>query len=412
MPAFDYIALDNGKEKKGVIEADTPRHARQLLRDKSLLPIDINEVKKGLEKSSSGSGLSREISFGRQRMRAMDLALFTRQIATLLRAGIPLDEALAAVAEQTERSSVKSIIMGVRSKVLEGFSLADAFSEFPKAFPDIYRSTVAAGEHAGQLDNVLERLADFTENRQALKQKVSNALIYPVILILACLGIIIVMMNYVVPKIVGIYQNGSFELPALTKAIIAISEFTTQYIWVILILIAVIFFGFRYLVSRSHAFRFSWHSFLLKIPIVKYLQRALNTARFTRTMSIMASSGVPILESLRLSGEVVTNLPMQEAIGDAAVKVREGASIGHSLAQSKLFPPMTMHLIKSGETSGELEEMLERAATNQERELEANISSSLAILQPLMILIMAGIVVTIVLAVLMPIFNLNDLASR
>ena len=410
MPAFDYLALDNsnnGKEKKGVIEADTPRHARQLLRERSLLPVELNEVEASKTKSN------REISFsslGAKRMRALDLSLFTRQLATLLRAGIPLDEALGAVAEQTERASVKSIIMGVRSKVLEGYTLANAFNEFPKAFPDIYRSTVAAGEHAGQLDGVLERLADFTENRQALKQKVSNALIYPIILVFACLGIIIVMMNFVVPKIVRIYQDGDFELPMLTNIIIAISDFTTQYIWVIVFVIFVSVIGFRYLL-KDRGFRYKWHSFLLKVPVVRYLQRSINTARFTRTMSIMASSGVPILESLRLSGEVVTNLPMQDAISEASIKVREGASIGNSLAQSKLFPPMTMHLIKSGETSGELEDMLERAATNQERELDNNISSSLAVLQPLMILIMAGIVVTIVLAVLMPIFNLNDIAS-
>lgn len=410
MPAFDYLALDNdnnGKEKKGVIEADTPRHARQLLRERGLLPVELNEVE--ANKTSS----NREISFsnlGGKRMRALDLSLFTRQLATLLRAGIPLDEALGAVAEQTERASVKSIIMGVRSKVLEGYTLANAFNEFPKAFPDIYRSTVAAGEHAGQLDGVLERLADFTENRQVLKQKVSNALIYPIILVFACLGIIIVMMNFVVPKIVRIYQDGDFELPTLTNIIIAISDFTTQYIWAILIAIVAIVIGFRYLL-KDRNFRYKWHSFLLKVPVVRYLQRSINTARFTRTMSIMASSGVPILESLRLSGEVVTNLPMQDAINEASIKVREGASIGNSLAQSKLFPPMTMHLIKSGETSGELEDMLERAATNQERELDNNISSSLAVLQPLMILVMAGIVVTIVLAVLMPIFNLNDIAA-
>jgi len=410
MPAFDYLALDNannGKEKRGVIEADTPRHARQLLRERKLLPVELDEVENN-KKSSN-----KEISFsnlGGKRMRALDLSLFTRQLATLLRSGIPLDEALGAVAEQTERATVKSIIMGVRSKVLEGYTLANAFNEFPKAFPDIYRSTVAAGEHAGQLDGVLERLADFTENRQALKQKVSNALIYPVILVFACFGIIIVMMNFVVPKIVRIYQDGDFDLPTLTNVVIAISDFTTQYIWAILFIIIAGLFGFKYLL-KDRDFRYKWHKFLLKMPVIKYLQRSINTARFTRTMSIMASSGVPILESLRLSGEVVTNLPMQDAINEASVKVREGASIGNSLAQSKLFPPMTMHLIKSGEASGQLEDMLDRAATVQERELENNISSSLAVLQPLMILVMAGIVVTIVLAILMPIFNLNDIAG-
>jgi len=407
MPAFNYLALDNGREKKGVIEADTPRHARQLLRAKNLLPVELNEIESNKSKNKS------ELSFSRssgKRMRPLDLSLFTRQLATLLKSGIPLDESLGAVAEQTERASVKSIIMGVRSKVLEGYTLANAFNEFPKAFPDIYRSTVAAGEHAGQLDGVLERLADFTESRQVLKQKVSNALIYPTILVVACLGIIIVMMNFVVPKIVRIYEDGNFDLPALTNGVIAISDFTTEYIWLILGVLFAAFIGFKYLL-RNRDTRYKWHQFLLKVPVIRYLQRSINTARFTRTMSIMASSGVPILESLRLSGEVVTNLPMQDAINEASLKVREGASIGNSLAQSKLFPPMTMHLIKSGEASGELEDMLGRAATNQERELDNNISSSLAVLQPLMILIMAGIVVTIVLAILLPIFNLNDIAG-
>lgn len=407
MPAFDYLALEvNGREKRGTIEADTARQARQLLREKDLMPVDVDAV---ADKSETNS--LNNLTFSNQRMRAIDLTLFTRQIATLLRSGIPLDESLAAVAEQTERKPVKSIIMGVRSKVLEGYTLAQAFSEFPRAFPDIYLATVAAGEHAGQLDNVLERLADFTENRQVLKQKISNALIYPIILIMACLGIIIVMMNFVVPKIVKIYADGNFDLPALTTGVIAISEFTTQYIWFILIGILVAYITFR-MMLRQEDFKRSWHNFLLSIPLIGYLIRGLNTARFTRTMSIMGSSGVTILESLNLSSMVVNNVPMKEAVDEAAVKVREGSSIGHSLAQSKLFPPMTVHLIKSGEVSGELEQMLERAAINQERELENTISSLLAIMQPVMILIMAGIVVTIVLAIMMPIFNLNEFVGK
>ena len=404
MPAFDYLAIENnGRERRGTIEADTARQARQLLRERDLMPVDIDEISSANSESSSLNN----IKFSQKSMRAIDLTLFTRQIATLLRSGIPLDESLGAVAEQTERAGVKSIIMGVRSKVLEGYTLAQAFSEFPKAFPDIYLATVTAGEHAGQLDNVLERLADFTESRQILKQKITNALIYPVILILACVSIIIVMMNFVVPKIVKIYTDGNFDLPPLTNAVIAISEFTTQYIWLIIGGIVLLFIAFR-LMMRRDEFKRSWHNFLLRIPLIGYLIRGLNTARFTRTMSIMGSSGVTILESLNLSGLVVNNLPMRDAIDEAAAKVREGASIGHSLAQSKLFPPMTVHLIKSGEASGELEQMLERAAQNQERELENTISSLLAIMQPMMILIMAGIVVTIVLAIMMPIFNLNE----
>lgn len=404
MSAYDYLAIENnGRERRGTIEADTARHARQLLRERDLLPVDVDEVS---SQKTDNSSLN-NISFSNQRMRAVDLTLFTRQMATLLRAGIPLDETLAAVAEQTERSAVQSIIMGVRSKVLEGFTLAQAFGTFPKAFPDIYLSTVAAGEHAGQLDNVLERLADFTENRQILKQKVSNALIYPVILVIACVSIIIVMMNFVVPKIVKIYVDGDFELPGLTSAVIAMSDFTTKYIWLILSAIVIAYVIFKILLRQTE-FKRSWHNFLLKIPLIGYLIRGINTARFTRTMSIMGSSGVTILESLKLSASVVNNLPMREAVDEVSVKVREGASIGHSLASSKLFPPMTVHLIKSGESSGKMEEMLERAAVNQERELENTISSLLAIMQPLMILIMAGIVVTIVLAIMMPIFNLNQ----
>lgn len=404
MSAYDYLAIENnGRERRGTIEADTARHARQLLRERDLLPVDVDEVS---AQKTDNSSLN-NISFSKQRMRAVDLTLFTRQMATLLRAGIPLDETLAAVAEQTERSAVQSIIMGVRSKVLEGFTLAQAFGTFPKAFPDIYLSTVAAGEHAGQLDNVLERLADFTENRQILKQKVSNALIYPVILVVACVSIIIVMMNFVVPKIVKIYVDGDFELPGLTSAVIAMSDFTTKYIWLILSAIVIAYIIFKILLRQTE-FKRSWHNFLLKIPLIGYLIRGINTARFTRTMSIMGSSGVTILESLKLSASVVNNLPMREAVDEVSVKVREGASIGHSLASSKLFPPMTVHLIKSGESSGKMEEMLERAAVNQERELENTISSLLAIMQPLMILIMAGIVVTIVLAIMMPIFNLNQ----
>jgi general secretion pathway protein F len=408
MGAFEYTAVDRGgRQHKGVLEGDTPRQVRQLLRDRGLLPTHVNEVMERQRRAGTTSsprlGLRRGIS-------AADLALVTRQLATLLRSGMPLEETLLAVGQQAEKPRLKSILLGVRSRVMEGHTLASGLGEFPQAFPEIYRATVAAGEQSGHLDPVLERLADYTEGRQQLRQRVSHALIYPVILVTLAIFIVSALLVYVVPKVVGVFENTGQELPGLTRALIASSDFLRDYGFVLLGLIALGLFIFSRLLRRLD-FRRRWDRFLLRLPLIGKLTRGVNTARFTRTLSILAGSGVPVLDALRISGDVVGNVPMREAIEETAVRVREGAPLGRSLGSSRLFPPMTMHLISSGEASGELENMLELAADNQEREVNGLVGALLSILEPALILFMGVIVLAIVLAILLPIFQLNQLVA-
>lgn len=402
MGAFEYVALDSaGKESKGLIEGDTAKHVRQQLRERSLLPVKVTEVAERDSRSKKSFSVRRGLSSG-------DLALLTRQLATLTQSGLPLEEALLAVSEQNENPRAKSILMGVRSRVMEGHTLADGLAEFPNAFPELYRATVSAGEQSGHLDAVLERLAEFTESRQALQQQVRNALIYPIALVVTAVGIISFMLAYVVPKVVYIFENYDQELPLLTRIMIGSSDFLRDN-WLLLIIGTVaIVIGLRKLVQKPGPKR-RYHRMLLSVPIVARLTRGINTARFTQTLSILAGSGVPILDSLRIAAQVVVNVPMRDAVQEASLRIREGAMISKSLAASKLFPPMTTHLIASGEASGRLEEMLSRAASNQEREVDGLISTLLGIMQPLLVIVMAVIVLLIVLAILLPIFELNNL---
>lgn len=403
MGAFQYVAVDpGGKEHKGVLEGDTARHVRQLLRERELLPVRVDEVESRERKQTA-----RRVAL-RRRVSALDLAILTRQLATLVRAALPLDEALQAVSQQTEKPRLKSIILGVRAKVLEGHTLAAGLDEFPQAFPPVYRATVAAGESAGQLDSVLERLADYTESRHSLSQKISQAMIYPSVLTILSLTIVVLMLIYIVPRVVGVFETTGQELPFLTRALIGLSEFLQSWWWAILIAIGALGFAIRRTLSQEGPKR-SFHRRLLRLPVIGRVVRGINTARFTRTMAILSASGVPIVESLRISAAVVGNLPMRDAIHEAGVRVREGAAIGRSLAQSGLFPPMTMHLISSGEASGELDSMLERAASHQESEMDSLLGSMLSILEPAMIIIMGTMVLLIVLAILLPIFEINQL---
>ncbi len=404
MGAFEYTAVDSsGKESRGILEGDTARHVRQVLRDRQLLPLTVTEV---AEREAS-----RQRSFTLRPTRsATDLAMVTRQLATLVQSALPLEEALLAVSEQTESPRVKSVLIGVRSKVMEGHTLAAGFGDFPKAFPEIYRATVAAGEQSGHLDAVLERLADYTEGRQVLRQKIQNAMIYPIVLTVLALLIVSGMLVYVVPKVVGVFSNTGHQLPGLTVFLIGLSDFLRSYgIFLVLAIIAAVFAARRAL--RRPGPRRWLDKLLLRTPLVAKLVRGSNTARFTRTLSILTGSGVPVLEALRISAAVVTSMPMREAVEGAAERVREGAPIGKSLAVGGYFPPICVHLISSGEASGELETMLGRAAANQEREMDGLIAALLGILEPALIVTMGVIVLIIVLAILMPIFELNQLVE-
>jgi general secretion pathway protein F len=404
MGAFEYTALDlAGRSRKGVIEGDTARHVRSLLRERQLLPVTIEEV----AAQESRRQLRAGFSFLR-RVSAADLALLTRQIATLVRAGLPLEEALLAVSQQTEKPRVQSIVLGVRAKVTEGHTLAAGLAEFPAVFPEIYRATVSAGEQSGHLDVVLERLADYTEGREETSQKIMGALLYPIVLTIMCFTIVSILLAYVVPKVVEVFESQHARLPLATRALIGVSSVLRNYgIWLLGALAVGVFVSARAL--RSPQIRRRWHLTLLKLPLVGKLVRGFNTARFTRTLSILTASAVPVLDALRIAGEVVTNLPMRDAVAEAAARVREGAPIGRSLAASHLFPPMTVHLISSGESSGELEDMLDRAAQNLERELERLIGALMGLLGPLLIVGMGLFVMGIVFAMLLPIFEINAL---
>jgi len=400
--AFEYTALDTaGRERKGILEGDTPRHIRQMLRERQLLPVAVAEIAQKEAKRQGRFSLARGVS-------AADLSLFTRQLATLVRAGLPLEESLLAVSQQTERPRVQTIVIGVRAKVMEGHTLADGFAEFPRVFPEIYRATVAAGEQAGHLDAVLERLADYTEGREEMRQKILAAMLYPIVLTIMCFGIVSGLLVFVVPKVVSVFEATKGKLPFMTVALITISDFLRDNGLYLLGGLVVASWLFRRWLRNPAALR-SFHRFQLRLPVAGKLARGFNTARFTRTFSILSGSSVPVLEALRIAGEVVTNLPMRDAVGDAAARVREGAPIGRSLSTSKLFPPMTIHLISSGESSGQLEQMLERAAISTERELDALLGAMVGLLGPLLIITMGMFVMGIVFAMLLPIFEMNQL---
>jgi len=404
MGAYEYTALDaGGKERRGVIEGDTPKHVRALLRERQLLPVTVGEVAQKEARRQKGFTLTSGAS-------AADLSLLTRQLATLVKAGLPLDEALTAVSQQTEKQRVQSILLGVRAKVMEGHTLADGFADFPRVFPEIYRATVAAGEQSGHLDRVLERLADYTENREEIRQKMVGALLYPIVLTVMCFSIVSILLVYVVPKVVDVFEANRAKLPFITQVLVNVSGFLRHNgIWLLLGLALAGVAAWRAL--KDPAVLRRWHLAQLRLPIVGRLARGFNTARFTRTLSILTGSAVPVLDALRIASEVITNLPMRDAVEAASQRVREGGAIGRSLGTSKLFPPMTIHLISSGESSGELESMLERAAQSQERELDGLLAAMVGLLGPLMIVGMGLVVMGIVFAMLLPIFEMNSLIS-
>jgi general secretion pathway protein F len=400
--AYEFVALDkSGKESRGLIEGDTPKHVRQLLRERQMYPVRVTEVAQREAKRQTTFSLRRGLSPG-------ELALITRQMASLSQSGLPLEEVLLAVSQQNDNPRTKSILRGVRSKVMEGHTLADGLTDFPQAFPELYRATVAAGEQSGHLDVVLERLADYTEARQELRQRITNAMIYPAALIVMALAIISFMLATVVPRIVNVFENTSAELPGLTRGLIATSDFLRDNWLLLLIGVGAALWGLWWLLQKDGPRR-RYHRFLLRMPIAGRLTRGINTARFTRTFSILAGSGVPVLEAMNISAEVIENLPMRDAVNEATLRVREGAGISRSLAASKLFPPMMIHLVSSGEAGGRLEEMLARSASGQEREVDGLIAALLGILQPLLIVVMGAIVMVIVLAILLPIFEINNL---
>jgi general secretion pathway protein F len=401
MPAFSYEALDAaGAPQRGVLQADTPRGARAALRERGLVPLAVEPV---AEAAPSGT-----ISPRRRALSTAQLALFARQLATLATAGLPLEESLAALSEQDAEPRTRAIVAQVRARVMEGQSLAAALAEFPDSFDAVFRASVAAGESSGRLDQALSRLADDVEARESLSRSLWMALAYPLLLTAVAIAVAGGLLVYVVPQVVGVFQNLRQELPWATRALIAIADAVRDYGLAALVALALATVGGRFALRRD-AVRAARDRWLLRLPLAGRLVRAADTARAARTLATLAASGVPVLEAMNLAAGTVRNLPMQAALKRAASRVREGGGFARALAESGHFPPVAVRLIASGEKSGRLDAMLEQAARAQQREVEGLLGALAAVLGPAVILAVGALVLFIVLAILLPIFELNQL---
>lgn len=404
MPAFRYEAVDAvGSTTKGVLNADSAKAARADLRTQGLLPITVEAIAQQMD----AAGNQRRRGFG-EHLSTIEIALFTRQLASLLEASLPLEQALTALLEQAERTYQRDLIASIRSDVIGGASLSSALASHPRDFADIYRALVASGEQIGQLSRVLSRLADYIERRNALLQKVKLAFTYPAIVTVVAFVIVIFLLTYVVPQIVSVFANTKQKLPLLTVLMLATSDFVRNYGWMVLIAVAAVMYGWR-TALKNPATKMRWHTWLLRAPLYGKFERSLNTARFASTLAITTGSGVPILKALQTSRDTLSNLAMRQQVDTAAASVREGVGLARALAHHKHFPPMLIHMIRAGEVTGELAAMLDRAASAQEQDLERRAMTIAGLLEPALILAMGVVVLLIVLAVLMPIIEINQL---
>jgi general secretion pathway protein F len=400
MPAYQFTAIDElGKQKKGVLEGDSARQIRQQLREQELIPVAVEPVeqKQSLAKNT----------WLQKKLTAYDLALMTRQLSVLIAASIPLEEAVKAVAKQSEKAHVQKVLLSIRSKVLEGYSFANALQQSGR-FPDLYIATIAAGERSGHLDLILDQLAEYTENRFAMQKKIQGAMIYPMILMLMSFVIVMGLMTYVVPDIVKTFDQNKEALPWITIALMNISDFIRAS-WQYMALTGVVGIVLLIRFLRTTAGHYTFDRLTLKLPLFGKLSRGINAARFASTLSILTQSGVPLVDALKIGAAVSNNWVIRDAVNFSAEKVTEGGNLSTQLERSGYFPPMMVQMIRSGEASGELDRMLDRASTMQDREVTTLISTLLALLEPLMLVFMAGIVLVIVMAVMLPIVNMNNI---
>jgi general secretion pathway protein F len=403
MAAYEYIALDQrGRQKKGVLEADSVRQIRQMLREQGLVPLDVDAAKE-----QSGGRTGSLLNFGR-RLGALDRVLLTRQLATLVAASLPIEEALQAISQQAEKQNVRSLVMAIRSKVLEGHSLASSLADYPGSFSHLYRSTIAAGEQSGFLDRVLENLATYEERQFESRRDVEMAMLYPVLLTLFAFGIVGALMIYVVPDMVGVLENMGQDLPLSTRILIGTSELAQAWWWLILAVVILVVLGARWLLQQPGV-RLAWDRQKLSMPMVSRIARSASAARYANTLSILTSSGVPLVEAMNIAAEVVSNQWLKRRLADATQRVSEGASLRAALESVGYFPPMLLHMVASGESSGELDAMLEKVAVYQQAEVERIVTTLVRLFEPAMLVVMAIIVMFIVMAILLPILTMNQL---
>lgn len=410
MPTYHYTAVTSeGNYHKGVMEADHEKQVRDQLREQQLFPIKVNPARSIQLMTFQFAGFSQW--WAARGLSSSALALFTRQFATLLSAGLPVEEALLAVSQQTDAVSVKAIVLSVRASVMEGHSLAVAMEAHPQAFSSLFCATIAAGERTGHLDHILLRLADYTEQQAALRQKLKTALIYPTMIVCVSFGIVSFLLAYVVPKMVSVYGHLKQALPLMTTILIAMSRGLQAVGWYALLAVALGLILFFRQMKRQPKFRYRVQIFLLRLPLLGYVMKTADTARFSRTLSILCAAGVPALDAMQVAAQLMVCLPIREAVEVAVGRVREGGAIHLALKNTGYFTPMCTHMMASGEASGQLDQMLERVATQQEGDITRLIDVSLALFEPAVILLMGAIVLFIVLAVLLPIFQLNDFAG-
>ena len=405
MAAYEFIAInEHGKKERGTLEADSNRQIRQQLREQGWLPVSVKPVSEQKEaKTSSTQIFQRSIS-------TTDLALITRQLATLVQAALPTEEALQAVAAQQEKTRIKNVLLAIRSRVLEGYTLAQSLESYSKLFPPMYRATVAAGEHSGYLDKVLNQLADHTEARMQSARKIQQALLYPLILMVTAIAIISFLLGYVVPDIIKVFVDTGQPLPGITLFLMNSSE-RLQSDWPIIAISLVVLTLTAYQALKHPAVRFVFHKTVLYLPLIGKLALSANTTQFASTLSILTRSGVPLVEAISIASQVINNVVIKKATEQIARDVSEGMSLNKAMKQAGCFPPMMMHMVASGEATGELDQMLERTAHSQQQELESKIALMLGLFEPMMLVVMGGMVMLIVLAILLPILNMNQLLA-
>jgi len=405
LPAFQYIALNSqGKEVKGISEADSARQLRQILRDQELTPMEVEPTNKQFDKGDNRN----VFSLFAPKLKALDRVLFTRQLSTLLASSMPIEESLNAIAQQNEKQSNKALIMGVRSRVLEGNSLAQSLLEYPSSFSDLYCSSVAAGEQSGFLDQVLDNLSNYLEREHESYRNVEMALMYPIILLVVAFAIVGALMVYVLPDMIDVIENTGQTLPWATTLLIGITELMKSFWWVLLSGLLAVSLIIRGLLNQQKV-RLIWDSYKFFLPIIGKIIRSSNSARFSNTLSILTRSGIPLVDSMKIASEVVANKALQTDLREATQNVVEGKSLRESLESISYFPPMMMHMIGSGEQSGELDRMLERIADYQQAEVERLVSTLVKLFEPAMMIIMGGTVLFIVMAVLLPILSMNQI---